>query len=53
MAFLQNYIFTYKEVDKTKTKSYSRNGLSIIQIELNKNIDGEEKDNSWGKMARE
>ncbi|MCH3981354.1 MAG: efflux RND transporter permease subunit [Prevotella sp.] len=47
---LENYIFTYKEVDKTKTKSFTRNGLSIIQIELNKEIDGEEKDNFWSKL---
>lgn len=47
---LENYIFTYKEVDKTKTKSFTRNGLAIIQIELNKEIDGEEKDNFWSKI---
>lgn len=47
---LENYIFTYKEVDKTKTKSFTRNGLAIIQIELNKEIDGEEKDNLWSKL---
>lgn len=27
---LENYIFTYKEVKKAKTKSYTRNGLTII-----------------------
>lgn len=47
---LEDYIFTYKEVDKQKTKSYTRNGLAIIQIELNKNIQGEEKDNFWSKI---
>jgi len=47
---LENYIFTYKEVDKTKTKSFTRNGLAIIQIELNKSIDDEEKDNFWSRM---
>lgn len=47
---LENYIFTYKEVDKTKTKSFTRNGLAIIQIELNKDIDSEEKDNFWSKI---
>jgi multidrug efflux pump len=47
---LENYIFTYKEVDKAKTKSYSRNGLAIVQIELNNNISGEEKDNFWSKI---
>lgn len=47
---LEDYIFTYKEVDKQKTKSYTRNGLSIIQIELNKSIGVEEKDNFWSKI---
>lgn len=35
---LENYIFTYKEVKKEKTKSFSQNGLSIIQIELNDDL---------------
>lgn len=47
---LEDYIFTYKEVDKTKTKSFTRNGLAIIQIELNKSIDDEEKDNFWSRI---
>ncbi|MCI6551547.1 MAG: efflux RND transporter permease subunit, partial [Prevotella sp.] len=46
---LENYIFTYKEVKKGKTKSYSRNGLSIIQIELNDDIDGADKENFWSR----
>lgn len=47
---LENYIFTYKEVKKGKTKSYSRNGLSIIQIELNDDIDGADKENFWSRF---
>ena len=47
---LENYIFTYKEVKKAKTKSYSRNGISIIQIELNDDIDGANKDNFWSRF---
>ena len=47
---LENYIFTYKEVKKEKTKSYSRNGLSIIQIELNDDIDGADKENFWSRF---
>lgn len=42
---LENYIFTFKEVKKSKTKSYSRNGMSIIQVELNDDIAGTDKDN--------
>jgi multidrug efflux pump len=47
---LENYIFTYKEVRKEKTKSYSRDGLSIIQIELNEDVDGADKDNFWSRF---
>lgn len=47
---LENYIFTYKEVKKAKTKSYSRNGLSIIQVELNDDIDGAVKENFWSRF---
>lgn len=47
---LENYIFTYKEVKKAKTKSYTRNGLSIIQVELNDDIDGAVKENFWSRF---
>ena len=42
---LENYIFTYKEVKKAKTKSYTRNGLTIVQVELNEDVNGADKDN--------
>lgn len=45
---LEDYIFTYKEVKKAKTKSYSRNGMSIIQIELNDELT--DKDEFWSKF---
>ncbi|MBM6992870.1 MAG: efflux RND transporter permease subunit [Prevotella sp.] len=47
---LENYIFTFKEVKKEKTKSYSRNGVSIVQIELNDDIDGADKENFWSRF---
>lgn len=47
---LENYIFTYKEVKKAKTKSYTRNGVSIIQIELNDDVDGSAKENFWSRF---
>ncbi|MGI6223103.1 MAG: efflux RND transporter permease subunit [Prevotella sp.] len=47
---LENYIFTYKEVRKAKTKSYSRNGVSIIQVELNEDVYGAAKDNFWSRL---
>ena len=47
---LEDYIFTYKEVRKEKTKSYSRNSVSIIQVELNEDVYGAAKDNFWSRL---
>ena len=47
---LENYIFTYKEVKKAKTKSYTRDGLTIVQVELNDDIDGADKENFWSRF---
>ncbi len=45
---LEDYIFSYKEVCKEKTKSVSRDGMAIIQIELNPDFN--EKDVFWSKF---
>ena len=45
---LETYIFSFKEVLKEKTVSYSRDGMSIIVVELNENI--EDKDEFWSKF---
>ncbi len=45
---LEDYIFTYKEVKKSKTKSYSRNSVAIIQVELNDDM--KDKDAFWSKF---
>ena len=47
---LENYIFTYKEVKKAKTKSYTRNGLTIIQVELNDDINASEMQDFWSRF---
>ena len=47
---LEDYIFTYKEVKKEKTKSYTRNGLTIIQVELNDDINGADKEKFWSRV---
>ncbi len=47
---LENYIFTYKEVKKAKTKSFTRDGVAIIQIELNDDINGVDKENFWSRF---
>lgn len=45
---LERYIFSYKEVKKEKTVSYSRNGMSIVQVELNDDLNN--KDEFWSKF---
>src|SRR5574344_2299850 len=45
---LENYIFTYKEVKKEKTKSVSKDGMVIIQVELNDDFN--DKDAFWSKF---
>ena len=45
---LEKYIFTYKEVKKEKTVSYSKDGLAIIQVELNDELMN--KDEFWSKF---
>lgn len=45
---LENYIFSYKEVKKDKTFSRSQDGLCIIQVELNDNL--QNKDEFWSKF---
>ncbi len=45
---LEDFIFSYKEVRKDKTKSFSRHGLSIIQVELN--ADYSDNDVFWSKF---
>jgi len=45
---LEDYIFSYKEVRKDRTKSVSRNGLCIIQVELNDDFN--DRDIFWSKF---
>lgn len=45
---LEDYIFTYKEVNKAKTHSTSSNGMAIIQVQLNDEINN--KDEFWSKF---
>jgi multidrug efflux pump subunit AcrB len=45
---LEKYIFTYREVKKEKTVSYSKDGLCIIQVELNDDLTN--KDEFWSKF---
>ncbi|MGI6218461.1 MAG: efflux RND transporter permease subunit [Bacteroidaceae bacterium] len=45
---LEEYIFTYKEVKKSKTFSKSRDGIVYIQVELNDDL--QDKDEFWSKF---
>ena len=45
---LEDYIFSYKEVKKTKTKSITKDGMTIIQVELNDEVNN--KDEFWSKF---
>ena len=45
---LEDYIFSYKEVKKAKTVSYSRNNMAIVQVELNDELN--DKDEFWSKF---
>jgi multidrug efflux pump subunit AcrB len=45
---LETYIFSYKEVRKEKTQSVSKDGMAVLQIQLNDNI--VDKDAFWSKF---
>jgi len=45
---VENYIFGYKEVNKAKTYSESKEGMMIIYVELNDNVTN--ADEFWSKM---
>lgn len=45
---LEDYIFSYKEVKKSKTQSLSRDGMAIVQVQLNDNL--KDKDAFWSKF---
>lgn len=45
---LEKYIFQYREVKKEKTVSFTREGISVIKVELNDNLTN--KDEFWSKF---
>ena len=47
---LEDYIFTYKEVNKQKTRSNTKNGMVIVQVELNDEISEAEKERFWSRF---
>tara|TARA_R110000751_G_scaffold2272_1_gene12020 strand:+ start:2754 stop:5882 length:3129 start_codon:yes stop_codon:yes gene_type:complete len=47
---LEEYLFTFNEVDKTKTYSYSKNGMSYIYLEISNRISKDETQQFWNKL---
>ncbi|MBB4046293.1 multidrug efflux pump subunit AcrB [Bacteroides reticulotermitis] len=45
---LERYLFTFKEVKKSKTYSYSKDGIGYVFVELNDNVHN--KDEVWSKI---
>lgn len=45
---LEDYIFSYKEVKKSKTQSISSDGFAVIQVQLNDDLNN--KDEFWSKF---
>lgn len=45
---LENYIFSYKEVKKKKTQTICKDGMAIIQVYLNDDLNN--KDEFWSKF---
>lgn len=45
---LERYLFSYQEIDKTKTYSYSEDGIAYVFVELSKDV--HDKDEVWSKI---
>ncbi|MCX7986043.1 MAG: efflux RND transporter permease subunit [Bacteroidales bacterium] len=45
---VENYIFSFKEIKKSKTYSYSKDGIMYIFVELNDNV--KNADQFWSKL---
>ena len=45
---LERYLFTYKEVKRAKTTTTARNGMCIVQVYLNDDVNN--KDEVWSKV---
>ncbi|MBQ7211647.1 MAG: efflux RND transporter permease subunit [Muribaculaceae bacterium] len=45
---LERYLFTYGEVNRNKTSSTSQNGMCIVKVQLNDNVNN--KDEVWSKI---
>ncbi|AYB31948.1 efflux RND transporter permease subunit [Chryseolinea soli] len=48
---LEQYLFQYEEVDKTKTTSTSKDGMTVITVELTANV--KQPDIFWSKLRHQ
>jgi len=47
---VEEYLFSNNEVDKTKTYSYSRDGIMYVFVEVSENVDGAGTKAFWNKV---
>ena len=47
---LENFIFSYKEVDKEGTFTICRDGMAIVMLRLNESVETAEKNDFWAKF---
>ncbi|ADV50497.1 acriflavin resistance protein [Cellulophaga algicola DSM 14237] len=47
---LEEYLFSYNEVDKIKTYSYSQNGMSYVYLEVSNKVSKDETQQFWNKL---
>ena len=47
---VEDYLFSFKEVDKAKTYSYSQDGQLVIYVELKENVNGLEAPAFWARL---
>ena len=50
---VEEFLFGYNEVDKTKTYSYSKDGLMYIYVEISDKIDHNATEQFWNKLKSE
>ena len=47
---LEKYLFSFNEVDKTKTYSYSKDGMSYVYLEVANRVGKDETQQFWNKL---
>ena len=50
---LEKYLFSFNEVDKTKTYSYSKDGMSYVYLEVANRVGKDETQQFWNKLKND